>query len=282
MDLVAKLVFIAVLLILVQELFRRAGKWTAWGVFLLLPLALVTYWAWMGRAGAYAGVGVFPWVKLVSLQVAACWLTALRFTSLGRSRWALTLMFLMLPLNILEAVTQDAFGGHLAHYLLGFIGILLILAVPHPMTAIRVDTADRYRELRYVGMTRTWIAGYTLWNGAFVYLNYPAIAGHQFAVLASAFLVGMAEPSRRLQSRVLTLATDVLVLPTFPGTLIPFTNTSHWASPHREAIAVGACLAIAAVYAGRFVVRRGDRSVEEVATEPCVAPDPGPKAGSGG
>ncbi len=203
-----------------------------------------------------------PWVKLVGLQISACWLTVLRFTALGRSRWALGIMFLLLPFNMLEAVAQDAFGGHLAHYLMVLTGIVLILSVPHPMWGIRIDTADHNRELRYVGMTRTWIAVYTLWNWAFVYLNYPAIAGHQLAVLAAAFLVGMAEPSRWLQSRVFTLATDVLVLPTVPGMSVSFTDTSHWASPH---------VIISAVYVGCYFMRRGDRAVWEVAAEPSDA-----------
>lgn len=281
MELVVRLITVAVLLILVQELFRRAGKWAAWGIFLVLPLAVAPYWAWMGHGGAYTGVGHFPWVKLVSLQVGACWLTALRFTPLGRSRWAVGSLFLMLPLNILEAVTQDAFGGHLAHYLVGLTGVLLVLSVPHPLRAIRVDTTDHYRELRYVGMTRTWIAGYTLWNWVFVYLNFPAVAGHQLAVLASAFAVGMVEPSRWLQSRTFTLAADLLVLATCPGVVIPFADTSHWASPHREDIAAGGCLVIVAVFAGCFFMRRGDRSVGEVAAEPLAAPHPGRTAGPG-
>lgn len=281
MDLVVRLISVAVLLILVQELFRRAGKCVAWGVFLISPLVLAPYWVWLGRIGAYTGVGVFPWVKVISLQVGACWLTTLRFTALGRSRWALGSLFLMLPLNMLEAVIQDAFGGHMAHYLLVLSGILLVLSVPHPMWAIRIETADHSRDLRYIGMTRTWIGAYTLWNWAFVYLNYPAIAGHQLAVLASAFVIGMADPSRWLQSRTFTLAADLLVLATFPQVLVPFTDTSHWLSPNRENVVAGACLAMAAVYAGCYFMPRGDRSVEKVTGTPFVPPAPGDSAGLG-
>jgi hypothetical protein len=261
LDLVVGLAALAGLLILVPELFRRADKWTAWGAFFVLPLALAPYWNWLGQAGAYGEAGAFPWVKLVSVQFYACWLTALRFTPLGKSRWASGALFLMLPLNMLEAVLQDAFGGHLAHYLLGLSGILLIFSVPHPMKAIRIDTDGRYRELRYVGMTRTWVAGYTLWNAAFVYLNFPAIAGHELAVLASAFAIGMVDPSRWLQARTFTLATDLLALASFPNLIVPFTDTSHWASPHGENLVAGACLAIVAVYAGYIFFRRADRVV---------------------
>jgi hypothetical protein len=274
LEFVVRLMVFAVFLFLVQELFRRAGKWAAWGVFLVLPLTLVPYWVYLGQVGVYTGFGVFPWVKLVSLQIAASWLTALRFTALGSSRWATGLLFLMLPVNMLEAITLDAFGGHLAHYLLVLTGFLLIFTVPHPMRGIRIDTADHYCELRYVGMTRTWIAGYTLWNLTFVYLNYPVITGHHVAVLASAFVVGMADPSRWLQSRTFTLAADTLVLATIPGVVIPIADTSNWASRHREDIVAGACLAAAVVYAGRFFMRRGDQAINDIATEPSDAPQP--------
>lgn len=260
MELVAGLFAIAVVLVSVQALFRRAGKWAAWSTFLVLPLALAPFWVWMGQTGAYGDAGAFPWVKLVSLQVGACWLTALRFTALGRSRWALGALFLMLPLNMLEAVTQDAFGGHAAHYLLALSGALLIFAVPHPMQAIRIDSTGRYRDLVYVGMTRTWIVGYTLWNAAFVYLNFPAIAGHQLAALAAAFVVGMSEPHRWLQSRTFTLATDTLALATFPQ-LIPFTATATWASPVREDVVAGVCLGLALFYAGCIFRRRFERGM---------------------
>jgi hypothetical protein len=259
--LVVRLVASAVLLLLVQELFRRANRWAAWGAFLVLPLALAPYWIWLSQEGAYGDAGAFPWVKLVSLQVGASCLTALRFTPLGKSRWASGALFLMLPLNMLEAVVQDAFGGHLAHYLLGLSGILLIFSVPHPMQAIRIDADGRFRDLRYVGMTRTWVAGYTLWNAAFVYLNFPAIAGHELAVLASALAIGLYDPSRWLQSRTFTLATDTLALATFPSAIIPFAETSNWASPHGENLVAGACLAIIAVYAGYIFFRRADRVV---------------------
>ncbi len=259
MILIFRLLAVALLLLLVQELFRRAGKWVAWAVFFGLPLALTPYWSAIGRAGDYSEGALFPWIKLCSLQIGACWLTALRFTSLGNLRWARGVLFLMLPLNILEAVTQDAFGGHAAHYLLGLSGILLIVSVPHPLRAIQIDAGNRFRDLQYAGMTRTWIAGYTLWNWAFVYLNFPIVAGHQLAVLASSFVVGMVAPSRWLQARTFTLAADLLALATFPSVVIPFTDTTHWASPARENISAGACLAIVVAYAVGFFMRRRTR-----------------------
>jgi len=260
--LVVELLTVAILLFLVQELFRRTGKWAAWGVFLVLPMALTPYWFRLSQAGLYPEAGIFPWVKLYSLQIAACWLTALRFTSLGQLRWALGMLFLMLPINMLEAMTRDLFGGHLAHYLLVLSGGLLILSIPHPFRAIQLDTVGRYREVRYVGMTRTWIAGYSLWNAAFVYLNFPALTGHQLAVLASAFVVGMVDPTRWPQSRTFTLAFDLLVISTFQAELIPLLNTSYLASPQREDVVAVACLTIVVVCTVSYFLGRKNRSAK--------------------
>lgn len=267
MALALSLIAVGGVLYLVQEVFRRAGPWAAWGFFLVLPLLLTPYWIGLGQAGVYRGTGVFPWVKLTSLLFAANWLTALRYTALGDSRWARGGMFLLLPLNMLEAITRDATGGHVAHYLIAAMGMLLIIAVPHPLRAIQVDRTGPHRDLVYVGMTRPWIAGYTLRNWAFVYLNFPEIAGHQLAVLASAFVVGMAAPERWLQVRGFTLATDLLVLPTFPGVVIPFTDTSYWSAPDREMVAAGVCLAIGVLYTACHFVQPGHRAAEVVAAE---------------
>lgn len=252
MRLAVHLVTLTVLLYLVQEGFRRAGRWVAWGVFLGLPLILTPYWL----KSNLNQVGVFPWVKLYTILVSVSWLTALRFTSVGRWRWALDTTFLFLVFNILEAVTQDLFGGHLAHFLLASTGFLLILTLPAPIHAIRIAISSRHRDLHYEGTTRGWIVGYTLWNWAFLYLNLPAIAGHQLAVLGSAFVVGMLDPRRWLQARAYTLAADLLLLFTFPQFFLRLSDTSHWTTPYREDFAAGACLIIMTVYAVRFFLNR--------------------------
>lgn len=256
MSLALYLVLLAAVLWLCQELLRRANKWIAWGIFLVLPLVLIPYWRHLSESGIYAGRGMFPWVKLASLQLAVSWLTALRFTRLGQSRGARALMFLLLPINMFEAVTLDLHGGHLAHWLLAGSGLLLIIAVPHPLWAIRVDEHGPWRDLLYVGMTRTWIVGYTLWNAAFVYLNFPEIAGHQLAVLAAPLVVGMRRPALWLQARGFTLGVDLLLMATFPELLFPLLDSASWATPGREDYVALGCLFYAAYYAGFHLLRK--------------------------
>lgn len=244
------LIFWAGILLAVQAFFRRANRWVTWSVFAVVPWFLVGHW---GRAN---DVGLFPWVKLASLLFAATWLTALRFTSLGQSRWALAVAFLLLPINILEAVTKDMVGGHAAHHLVAFSGVMLLFGLPNPVSSIQIDSSRSLRDLHYLGLSRLWIIGYTIWNAAFVYLNFPAITGHQLAVLSAALIVGLIEPRLWLQARTFSLAFDLLLLPTFPTILIPLTDTAHWNSPTRENLVATVCLGVMIACVVRFVQRR--------------------------
>jgi hypothetical protein len=271
--LAVSLVTVAVFLYVAQGLFRRAGRWAAWSVFFGFPLILTPVWVQLCRSGAYPAAGVFPWVKLYSIQIAVCWLTALRFTPLGCSRNVLSASYLLLPLNILEAVTQDLFGWSLPHILVAATGILLIVSAPHPLGALNIDTTGLHRDLVCPGMTRAWIVGYTLWDGVFVYLNFPVIAGHQVAVLTSAFAVGMWQPSRWLQARTYTLAIDLLLLFTLPQVLVPLMDSSFWTTPCREDVAAGICLAVPVWYLIHFFVVRRDRPSEMITAGPSAAAD---------
>jgi len=100
MRLAIDLVTLSILLFLVHEGFRRAGKWVAWGVFFGLAAILSPYW--IGTVHTHA----FPWVKLYTILFSTCWFTGLRYTSFGSWRWVRFASYLILPVNILEAVAQ--------------------------------------------------------------------------------------------------------------------------------------------------------------------------------
>lgn len=271
---VSRILILTAVLLLVQGGFRRANRWITWGVFLGLPLILTPTWFCLSHAGAYPWAGTFAWVKLYTVQFCACWGTALRFTALGRNRWALGAGFLLLLVNILEAVTKDVYDRHMAHFLVAGSGVLLILSAPHPVRAIRIDTAGPFRDLHYNGLTRPWIIGYTLWNWAFIYLSFPVVAAHQVSVLASAFVIGMIEPRRWLQARAYTLGTDLLVLFTFPRFMVPLMESSDWTTPYREDVAAATCLAIVALIAASYFWGRRGRLRAAGPAEPDAASDP--------
>lgn len=234
-----------------QEILRRAGKWLSWGLFIGLPIVLTRYWFQHNT-----DVEVFPWVKLYTIAFSISWLTALRFTSLGERPRARFCILLLLVVNIVEALIQDAVGRNLPHYLVLLSGILLIVTLPRPLTSVEVDIAGPLRDLHYRGMTRTWIVEYTAWNGAFVFLNFPFVAGYQCAVLGAALIVGLFAPHLWLQARGYTLGVSLLMLATFRDPLLRWSDTSHWAHPDRQDLAAAVCPGIAIGYTYRYFFRR--------------------------
>ena len=251
MALAAGLTVLGISLFLVQEAFRRAGKWLAWGAFLLLPILLTPHWVRINSE-----VGVFLWVKLYTILFGVCWITGLRYTSLGRERWPLLGVLVLLVINVLEAVVQDLVSGTLAHYLVALSGVLLLLSLPRRAHAIRIDE-NPSQDLVYHDMTRSWIMAYSLWNAAFVYLNFPIVAGHHLAVLGAAFAVGMYDPRRWLMARAYTLAFDMLLLATFRVPLTDAMDTSDWLTPDGAYIVAILCAGAVACCTARLMVDHG-------------------------
>lgn len=247
MPLALDIAALTVLLLLVHEGFRRAGEWMAWGWFLALPLALTPHWI------AVNDFDLFAWAKLYTILFCACWLTALRFTGLGRRWWAPATVTGLFALNILEAVVVDLVAARPANLVNAAGGLLLVATLPRTPRAVRIDANRHFRDLHYSGLSRGWIGAFVLWNWTFLLLNYPLIAGHHLAVLGAAFVVGLIDSRRWLQARMYTLAADLLALATFGPVLLPRTDTSHWSTPH---LALGAALATLATVLFAVVFHR--------------------------
>ncbi len=116
---------IFVVLLLMQEWFRRSKKLTFF-CFGVLPFGLISFWLSTGNTDW------FKWVKIFSVIVAVWVLFICRYTKLGEKPWCLSLMYGILAINILEAVTKDYTGGGLAHVLNALAGTILIATLPWP------------------------------------------------------------------------------------------------------------------------------------------------------
>jgi Family of unknown function (DUF5692) len=230
------------------ELFRRGGFWLGLTMFCFLPCALTPWWIHNNPE-----IGIFPWVKLFSVLVALTWETFTRFTKLGRRTWWRHGIACLFLINIFEAILQDSSGQHLAHWLVVISGILMIITLPSFRRCIQIDLDSKQNDLVYSGMNRKWIVEYTVWNAAFVYLNFPQIVGHQIAVLTAAAIAGLIRPELWLQARGYTLGVSVMVLASFPQSLISWANTEHWSNPYRENMVSAACLVILLGYTIRFI-----------------------------
>ncbi len=232
----------------IQELQRREPRFVV-VCFIALPILLTPYWARVYHTD------LFHWVKIFSVIAGVLWFTALRYTRLGKQRWAYYGVLFILAANILEAVLQDLSGGHLAHYLNAAAGILLIVTLFGRLETIQVNTQSRIRDLEWGSMTLAWVIGYTIWNWTFVFLQYPWNAGKHIAVLGAALIVGLMDPKRWLQARAFTLGTYLMFLFSFPTFVEAAADTSAWSTSTTELLAAGLSIAFMVVYTAWFALR---------------------------
>lgn len=250
MTVILQLFVLTILLFIAQEVFRRAGKWALWVIFFLIPLILTPFWFSVNE------FDIFLWIKIYTVCFCVGWGTLMRFTSLGQKPWALGTIPLLLAANILEATVVDALGHGPAHMLNAITGVLLIARVPYGSTSVAIETTHRCRDL-HLGLSRSWILGYTLWNWTFVAINYPVLAGHHIAVLGSMLIVAALDSRRWIQGRAFTLGLSLIATVTFYRSVFSTFNTSSWFDERIALVAAITALAFVATVSVRdylFVV----------------------------
>ncbi len=148
----------------------------------------------------------FAWVKSLSIAIGIIVLSLLRITRLGNNTKLIAwTTYAFLAVNILEATIRDAVVGNVANYLNAAAGFLLI-ATLEKLRTVHIDKKGNHKDLFWSGLTLPWIAGYTLWNWVFVYLNFGFQSSvMHIAVLGSAFIVVFRNKDRWLQARIFTL-----------------------------------------------------------------------------
>jgi hypothetical protein len=207
MDALLTVPALTALLFLLQRVLSRAGLRLAVLVYFVLPAVLTADWLRVN------GFGPFPWIKIYTVLFCACYGSVLRFTPLGERRAARLGITVLLGLNVLEAAALGVLEGGLANVLNAAAALGLIAALPWRAGAVRVVGTGR-RDL-HLDIPRLWVVGYTVWNWAFVYLNYPQYAGHHIAVLGAALVVGVIDPKRWVQARAFTPGGYFIAVTTF-------------------------------------------------------------------
>jgi hypothetical protein len=248
MDALLQILAWTIALLVAQEGLRRSHRRLVWGIFLGLPLVLTPYWIQVNE------LGLFSWFKYYTVCFCVCWGTVLRYTSLGNRAWARSTIALLLAANILEAVTVDLVAGAWGHALNAAAGLLVIVTSPFGADSTRIDSASPYRDLLY-GTNRRWVLGYTLWNWTFVYLNYPALAGHHTAVLAAGGIVALVDPRRWGQTRASTLGFSLLCTATFYNDMVAWMDTSAWFDERMGIVAAGIAIVFMTGHVGAAVRR---------------------------
>lgn len=211
---------IAVLLV-INEVTRRS-KVLSVVAYCVLPVVLGIL-IFTDVLGSPTGKTWFGWVKVVSALIGIYGFMLIRFTKLGKNKFAAIFPIMILSINILEAVYReievyfmygtmqvDASGvvmlGGIWNILNAIAGVLCIVTLTG-FVGIRASK-DKSKDMIWPDMTWMYIIGYTLWNFAYVYnciSTRSMYAG--FAILSAALIAEfLFKRGAWLQHRAQTLA----------------------------------------------------------------------------
>ncbi len=223
--------FLIFLSLTYQVLFRYPK--ITWLIFIIAPFALIP----LARAQQN---DYFVWVKVFSVAIGICWLQTIRYTALGQKSWALWVAWVLVTINISEAVMQSLVHANTVNYINSITGLCLILTLPMPKQ-IHVDTTTPYRSLLW-NTPMIWVIGYVIWNWVFIYTIWPALCFRHMAVLGAAFLVALYDNRLFEQARPLTLGPYMLLDFAFIWLLKPMDVTADvFYFPLALALALLAC-----------------------------------------
>lgn len=192
-----------------------------------------------------------------------CYGSVVRFTRLSGWRAARLFITVLLALNILEAAALSVYEGGIANFLNTLAALALVLALPWNSNAATLTAGPR-REPHY-RISRLWLVGYTVWNGAFVYLNYPELTGHTIAVLGVPLVVGLIDPRRWLFARAVTLGLYLFALASFRPWLSTQLDTTSWSDPTAGLIAALLAVAVAALCVSHALAASRDAALDSPA-----------------
>jgi len=124
-----------------------------------------------------------------------------------------TLIWVVLLINILEAVVKDLATGQMLNMLNGSVGLLLMLILPS-RKKIEVGTGA-FKRLEF-DTSMNWVLGYTFWNITFVYLNFGEGVFRHIIILAIPLAIAAWNRKLWLQARLHTLSVFVFSYMVFP------------------------------------------------------------------
>lgn len=228
------LVAIAVLaaLVILNEITRRF-KWAALVMYLIVPIAL-TIFVWPKTAVRGSG-DWFPIVKTLSALAGVLGFMVIRYTKAGKNKWVLLFPFLILAINIAEAVYRDievfmnyagkpgVFNQIDGLYMQGgpwnimnaVAGIFLILTITGWFGIKVADTKSR--DMIWPDQLWFWVVAYDLWNLSYCYncISTRAMYAGFLLLISCTIAEFFIERGAYLQHRAQTLALWAMFSVTF-------------------------------------------------------------------
>lgn len=214
-------IFLMAVLLLINEVTRKS-KTVSIIAYCVLPVLLAVL-IFSNVLSSPTGKTWFPWVKVVSALLGVYGFMLIRFTKLGKSKFAVIYPISILAINIAEAVYRefeifmqyktlqvDAAGivvlGGPWNILNAIAGILCIVTLTG-FAGIKVSK-DKSKDMIWPDMTWIYIVGYTLWNFAYVYNCLSTRAMYAgFTILTAAIVAEIFfKRGAWLQHRAQTLA----------------------------------------------------------------------------
>ena len=195
-------ILLTALWVVINELTRKS-KAASIAAYCVLPLVLAIL-VFTNVLGSPTGKTWFAWVKVVSALAGVCGFMLIRFTNLGKTKFAAIFPVSILSINIAEAVyrefeifqtfkemTVDPGGivvlGGPWNILNAIAGILCIVTLTG-FVGITVSR-DQSKDMIWPDMTWMYIVGYTLWNFAYVYNGISTRSMYAgFSILAAALI----------------------------------------------------------------------------------------------
>jgi hypothetical protein len=185
-------------------------RWPSANLLLLVIVPTVLLpWMIASERRIWSDASPFLLAKLISVTLVACGaIAAFRFRSRITPKQAGWAAYLIVALNILEAIAQDALVHHSLNALAG---LVLLATMPRPIPVRFTNQPTTARTVDFA-LSVPWIAAYTLWNLAFGTIGWPSTRWTiLIATLAAAAIVATRGSQRWLEARSFTLAAVIFI-----------------------------------------------------------------------
>lgn len=195
-------------------------------------LALLSFPLWFLNLHSF-----FRWAKTISVLVPICFVSFVRISNDGnhenvmmslKKKWPLWILYLILNLNIIEAVKQDI---ELGNFYNAIAGIILCITIPLPTKHWRIgnhDGKNSFAEL-IADLPLAWCLLYVTWNAAFVYSENTMFFASSVCILIAPeiWMFAKKRTDLWLMGRIYTLAIHILIRSCY-DIFTPVMDSSLW------------------------------------------------------